>query len=62
MRLRYGALIAKGEVSQQVFDQAEASAKANAAAVDSAGAAVSAAQQQVSQAKSHVNAAQATLQ
>ena len=33
---RYGALIAKGEVSQQVFDQAEASAKANAAAVDSA--------------------------
>ncbi len=58
---RYGALIAKGEVSQQVFDQAEASAKANAAAVDSARAAVSAAQQQVSQAKSHVNAAQATL-
>ena len=59
---RYGALIAKGEVSQQVFDQAQASAKANAAAVDSARAAVSAAQQQVSQAKSHVNAAQATLQ
>jgi membrane fusion protein (multidrug efflux system) len=58
---RYGMLIAKGEVSQQVFDQAEASAKANAAAVDSARAAVSAAQQQVSQAKSHVNAAQATL-
>ena len=53
---RYGALIAKGEVSQQVFDQAEASAKANAAAVDSARAAVAAAQQQVSQAKSHVNA------
>ena len=59
---RYGALIAKGEVSQQVFDQAQASAKANAAAVDSARAAVAAAQQQVSQAKSHVNAAQATLQ
>jgi len=59
---RYSALVAKDEVSRQIFDQAEATAKANAAAVDSARAAVAAAQDQVSQAKSRVNSAQATLQ
>lgn len=59
---RYSALVAKDEVSRQIFDQAQATAKADAAAVDSARAAVSAAQEQVSQAKSHVSSAQAALQ
>lgn len=59
---RYGALLAKDEVSRQVYDQANATAKANAAAVESARAAVAAVQEQVAQAESRVNSAQAALQ
>lgn len=59
---RYSALLAKDEVSRQVYDQANAAAKANAAAVDGARAAVAAAQAQVGQAESRVSSAQAALQ
>jgi membrane fusion protein (multidrug efflux system) len=59
---RYSALLAKDEVSQQIYDQANATAKANAAAVQGARAAVAAAEQQVAQAKSRVNTAQAAVQ
>lgn len=59
---RYSALLAKDEVSRQVYDQANAAAKANAAAVDGARAAVAAAQAQVGQAESRVNSAEAALQ
>lgn len=59
---RYSTLVAKDEVSQQVYDQASAAAKANAAAVQAARATVAAAEQQVAQAKSRVNTAQAALQ
>ena len=59
---RYSALLAKDEVSRQLYDQADAAAKANAAAVDGARAAIAAAEQQVAQAQSRVNSAQAALQ
>ena len=59
---RYSALLAKDEVSRQLYDQAEASAKAGAAAVEGARAAAAAAQQQVAQARSRVNQAQAAVQ
>ena len=59
---RYGALVAKDEVSRQVYDQAEAAAKANAAAVEGARAAVAAAEQQVAQAQSRVTLAQAAVE
>lgn len=59
---RYSELVAKDEVSRQIYDQANAAAKANAAAVEGARAAVAAAEEQVAQAKSRVNAAQAALQ
>jgi membrane fusion protein, multidrug efflux system len=59
---RYTALLAKDEVSKQLYDQAEATAKADAAAVDGAHAAVAAVEQQIAQAKSRVNQAQAALQ
>jgi membrane fusion protein (multidrug efflux system) len=59
---RYAALLAKDEVSKQIYDQADATAKANAAAVAGARASVAAADQQVAQARSRVNSAQAGLQ
>jgi membrane fusion protein, multidrug efflux system len=59
---RYSALVAKDEVSRQLYDQATATAKANAAAVEAGRAAVAAAEQQVAQAKTRVNTAQAALQ
>jgi membrane fusion protein (multidrug efflux system) len=59
---RYSTLLAKDEVSRQLYDQANATAKANAAAVEGARAAVAAAEQQVAQAESRVNSAQAALQ
>jgi membrane fusion protein (multidrug efflux system) len=59
---RYAALLAKDEVSKQIYDQADATAKADAAAVAGARASVAAAQQQVAQARSRVNSAQAGLQ
>jgi membrane fusion protein (multidrug efflux system) len=59
--VRYRALVAKDEVSQQIYDQADAAAKANAATVESARADVAAAEQQVMQAQSRVAQAQAAL-
>lgn len=60
--VRYGALVAKDEVSKQIYDQSDATAKANAAAVESARADVAAAEQQVTQAQSRVAQARATLE
>lgn len=59
--VRYRTLVAKDEVSQQIYDQSDAAAKANAAAVESARADVAAAEQQVLQAQSRVAQAQAGL-
>jgi membrane fusion protein (multidrug efflux system) len=59
---RYTALLEKDEVSRQIYDQANATAKADAAAVDGARAAVAAVEQQIAQARSRVNHAQAALQ
>ncbi len=59
---RYSALLAKDEVSRQLYDQAVATAKADAAAVEGARAAMAAVEQQIAQAKSRVNGAQAALQ
>jgi len=59
---RYTALLAKDEVSRQIYDQANATAKADAAAVDGARAAVAAVEQQIAQARSRVNHARAALQ
>jgi membrane fusion protein, multidrug efflux system len=58
---RYQELVAKDEVSQQIYDQAVATAKANAAAVVSAHATAAAADQQVMQAQARVAEAQAAL-
>src|ERR1700719_4049194 len=57
---RYSALLAKDEVSRQVYDQANATAKAPA--VESARAAAAAAEAQIAQAESRVSSAQAALQ
>jgi membrane fusion protein (multidrug efflux system) len=59
--VRYRELVAKDEVSQQIYDQSDATAKASAANVESARADVAAAEQQVMQAQSHIAQAQATL-
>src|SRR3984893_5737044 len=59
---RYSALLAKDEVSRQVYDQANATAKANAAAVESARAAAAAAEAQIAAAERRVRGAQAALQ
>jgi membrane fusion protein, multidrug efflux system len=59
---RYSALLAKDEVSKQIYDQAEATAKADAAAVEGARAAVAAGEQQIAQARSKINQAQAALE
>jgi membrane fusion protein (multidrug efflux system) len=59
--VRYRDLVAKDEVSQQIYDQSDAAAKANAAAVESARADVAAADQQVMQAQSRIAQAQAGL-
>jgi membrane fusion protein (multidrug efflux system) len=58
---RYRELVAKDEVSQQIYDQSDATAKANAAAVEAARAAAAAAEQQVAQAKSRLAQTQAAL-
>ncbi len=59
--VRYRELLAKDEVSRQIYDQSDAAAKANAATVESARSDVAAAEQQVMQAQSRVAQAQATL-
>ncbi len=50
--IRYKQLVDKQEISQQLYDQAVAAAKANSAAVASAHASATAAEQQVTQARS----------
>lgn len=58
---RYKDLVSKQEISQQLYDQALAAAKASTAAVTAAKASSSAAEQQVSQAKAKVASAEASL-
>ena len=60
--VRYRALVAKDEVSQQIFDQADATAKANAAAVERSRASVAAAEQEVAVAQGRVEQANAAVQ
>jgi membrane fusion protein (multidrug efflux system) len=57
--VRYKQLVDKQEISQQLYDQAVAAAKANTAAVASAHASATAAEQQVSQARSRLANAEA---
>ena len=57
--VRYKQLIDKQEISQQQFDQATATAKASAAAVEAARATADAAEQQVTQAKGKLVLAEA---
>ena len=58
---RYQELVSKDEVSRQIFDQAQAAAKADAAAVVAAKASVAASEQQVKQAQDRMAAAEANL-
>jgi membrane fusion protein, multidrug efflux system len=58
---RYAQLVAKKEVSQQTYDAAVATAKADASAVKAAQASAAAAEQQVGQAKAGLVEAQANL-
>jgi membrane fusion protein (multidrug efflux system) len=59
---RYKLLVDKQEVSQQIYDQAWASAKSSTAAVEAARASESAAQQFVQQSRSHLAQANANHQ
>jgi membrane fusion protein (multidrug efflux system) len=59
---RYADLVAKDEISRQMYDQAVAAAKASAAEVEGAQAAVAAAEQQVQQAKGKVGQSQSALE
>jgi membrane fusion protein, multidrug efflux system len=59
--IRYRDLVSKQEVSQQLYDQAVATAKASASAVAAAQASALAAEQQVSQARARLAEAQANL-
>ena len=58
---RYKALVAKQEVSEQVYDQAVAAASANAAIVSAARASAAAAEQAVTQAEARVTDAEASV-
>jgi membrane fusion protein, multidrug efflux system len=59
--VRYQQLVEKQEISQQLYDQALAAAKASTSAVAAAQASASAAEQQVSQAKARLAEAEANL-
>jgi membrane fusion protein, multidrug efflux system len=59
---RYRELVAKDEVSRQIYEQSDATAKANAAAVEGARAALAVAEQSVTQAQDHIAQAQAAVQ
>jgi membrane fusion protein, multidrug efflux system len=59
--VRYKQLVEKQEISQQLFDQAVATAKASTSVVQAAQASASAAEQQVSQAKAKLAEAEANL-
>jgi len=58
---RYGELVAKDEVSRQVYDGADATAKADAAAVDEAHHALATAEQQVKEAQGRLAQAKAAV-
>ncbi len=58
---RYRQLVAKDEVSQQVYEQADAAAKSSAAAVDAARAAAASAEQQIAVAQGRLGQAEAAL-
>jgi membrane fusion protein, multidrug efflux system len=58
---RYKQLVEKQEISQQLYDQAVAAAKANTSAVAAAQASAAAAEQQISQAKARLAQAEANL-
>jgi membrane fusion protein (multidrug efflux system) len=60
--VRYRTLVAKDEVSQQIFDQADAAAKASAASVERANASVAATEQEVAVARGRVGQANAAVQ
>jgi membrane fusion protein (multidrug efflux system) len=60
--VRYADLVAKDEISRQVYDQAVATAKASAAAVEGARAAAAAAEQTVEQSKGKLAQAEAAVQ
>ncbi len=59
--VRYKQLVDKEEISEQLYDQAVAAAKASSAAVDAARASASAAESQVRQAQSRLIQAQANV-
>jgi membrane fusion protein (multidrug efflux system) len=59
---RYADLVAKNEISHLAYDQAVATSKANAAAVEGARAAVAAAEQQVQQSKGKLAQSESALQ
>jgi membrane fusion protein (multidrug efflux system) len=58
---RYKLLVDKQEISQQMYDQAVASAKASSAAVQSAKSSAAAAAQQIAQARSRLESAEANF-
>jgi membrane fusion protein, multidrug efflux system len=58
---RYRQLVAKDEVSQQVYEQVDAAAKSSAAAVDAARAAAAGAEQQIAVAQGRLGQAEAAL-
>lgn len=60
--VRYKQLVDKQEISQQLYDQAVAAAKASSASVASAAAAAAGAAQQISQARSKMAQAQANFE
>jgi membrane fusion protein, multidrug efflux system len=59
---RYTDLVAKDEISRQMYDQAVATARTSAAAVEGARASAAAAEQQVQQSRGRLAQAQAALQ
>jgi membrane fusion protein (multidrug efflux system) len=59
--VRYKQLVEKQEISQQLYDQANAAAQANTAAVQSAKSSAEAAKQQITQARSRLASSQAAL-
>ncbi len=59
--VRYRELVAKDEVSRQVYEQADAAAKASAAAVDAARSAAAGAEQQIMEAQARLGQAEAAL-
>jgi membrane fusion protein (multidrug efflux system) len=59
--VRYRELVAKDEVSRQLYEQADAAAKASAAAVDAARSAAAGAEQQIAEARGRLGQAEAAV-